>query len=203
MDNKLELFFVRHGETEWNREGRLQGWLDSPLTSNGIRQINRLKEQLKDVRFDAAFSSTSERAFHTAQLLVGNNFTIKKDARLMEIHLGSWQGKRIVDIETFDAERYAHYCHQPEKYIPDTGESFQQVIQRMNNFLEYCESSFSKGKILVVSHGVAIRALILSIMQLSINNIWDFEIDGASVTKIVTNGKQRIIEYIGKTDFLE
>lgn len=203
MDNKLELFFVRHGETEWNREGRLQGWLDSPLTSNGIRQINRLKEQLKDVRFDAAFSSTSERAFHTAQLLVGNNFTIKKDARLMEIHLGSWQGKRIVDIETFDAERYAHYCRHPEKYIPDTGESFQQVIQRMNNFLEYCESSFSEGKILVVSHGVAIRALILSIMQLSINNIWDFEIDGASVTKIVTNGKQRIIEYIGKTDFLE
>lgn len=203
MENKLELFFVRHGETEWNQEGRLQGWLDSNLSPHGIKQITHLKQQLKGIRFAAAFSSTSNRAIQTAELLVGDYLTIVKDPRLLEIHLGSWQGKRLADIEKNDFERYNHYFHHPEKYIPDTGESFHQVVHRMGDFLESCANAFDSGKILAVSHGVAIRALILLILRLPIKNIWDFEIEGASVTKVTITNKTPIIEYIGKTISIE
>lgn len=199
MENKLELFFVRHGETEWNKEGRLQGWLDSGLTSEGIRQIHQLKERLKSVRFDAAFSSPSQRAYDTAKMLAGDYLTIEKDPRLLEIHLGSWQGKRIAEIRKEDPTRFEQYFQNPGHYTPDSGESFQQVMDRMDDFVQFCENSFSSGKILAVSHGVAIRAVILSVMQLSIHNLWDFEIAGASVTKILIENGRRTVEYIGKT----
>lgn len=198
MENKLELYIVRHGETEWNKEGRLQGWLDSNLTKMGIEQVMRLKGQLQDISFDAAFSSPSKRAYDTAEILVGHYLTIEKDARLQEIHLGSWQGKRIAEIQNDDAERYEEYCCYPERYTPDAGESFQQVIQRMDEFVQFCARKLTSGKILVVSHGVAIRALILSSLRLPIQHIWDFEIEGASVTKIIVTKENRMIEYIGK-----
>ncbi|MED3660502.1 histidine phosphatase family protein [Ureibacillus sp. FSL K6-8385] len=202
MENRLELYFVRHGETEWNREGRLQGWLDSELTPRGIGQVKQLKEHLKDVQFDCAFSSPSTRAYDTAYLLVGHYLPIKRDPRLLEIHLGTWQGKRIAELEKGDL-RYRDYIHNPERYLPDTGESFQQVISRMVDFMKSCQRNFPTGKILAVSHGVAIRAAILSILELPVSNIWDFHIDGASVTKMVIADHQWSIEYIGKTFSVE
>jgi len=73
----------------------------------------------------------------------------------------------------------------------------------MGDFLESCANAFDSGKILAVSHGVAIRALILPILRLPIKNIWDFEIEGASVTKVTITNKTPIIEYIGKTISIE
>lgn len=198
MENKLELYFVRHGETEWNKEGRLQGWLDSALTHNGIHQIKRLREHLYGIEFQQLYASTSKRSYETATLLVGEHSQIKTDTRLQEIHLGGWQGKRIVDIEKDDGERYVAYCNDPINYKPDSGESFRQVMERMNDFFKDCVETHQRGNVLVVSHGVAIRALILSLLNLPIHQIWDFQIDGASVTKISVTEEKTSIDYIGK-----
>ncbi|NLY80998.1 MAG: histidine phosphatase family protein [Lysinibacillus sp.] len=199
MENKLQLYFVRHGETEWNKEGRLQGWLDSPLTTRGITQIAQLKKQLQRVRFSAVYASPANRAYQSAILLVGHNLKIQRDERLQEIHLGSWQGRRIEDIEKEDYARYNQYIDRPAEYTPDTGESFQQVMERMNEFFNDCIANHQSGNILIISHGVAIRAFILSLLNLPIETIWDYEIDGASVTKItVVEGKIKV-DYIGET----
>lgn len=199
MENKLVIYLVRHGETEWNKEGKLQGWLDSDLTPQGKHRIQQLKEQLRTIRFDAAYSSTSKRAYDTAKILVGEYLTIKRDDRLQEIHLGNWQGKYIIDIQKKDANRYNQYCNDPEKYQPDSGESFQQVMERMNDFFKWCMALHQSGNILIVSHGVAIRALILQLMNLPIHKLWDFEIDGGSVTKITVLKEKVELHYIGKT----
>lgn len=198
MENKLEIYFIRHGETEWNQEGRLQGWLDSALTQNGINQIKQLKKHLQTVTFKDVYSSPSMRSYESAKILVGEHFKIKTDARLQEIHLGSWQGQQMVELEKLDGERYFAYNNEPAKYTPDSGESFQQVMERMNDFFAECVENYHYGKILVVSHGVAIRALILSLLNLPIDQIWDFQIEGASVTKISVTEKKPTIDYIGK-----
>ena len=85
------------------------------------------------------------------------------------------------------------------EYIPDSGENIEQVMKRMNEFFEECVERHEKGRVLIVSHGVAIRALLLTLLHWPIEKLWDFnEIVGASVTKIVVNSKGIDVEYIGK-----
>lgn len=68
----LNIYLVRHGETEWNIEKRLQGWQDSNLTEKGIEDANALHDHLIDIKFDAIYSSSSKRAFKTAEIIAGN-----------------------------------------------------------------------------------------------------------------------------------
>ncbi|MEL4024528.1 histidine phosphatase family protein [Lysinibacillus endophyticus] len=197
--SKVELYFVRHGETEWNKEGRLQGWLNSSLTDYGREQVKALQHELQQLTFDAVYSSPLQRAVETAEILVGDTTHIKLDDRLKEIHLGSWQGRKIADIWDEDYDRYFAYCNEPQCYTPDSGESFLQVSARMTELLTDCLNQYKSGKILLITHGVAIRALLMNVLGLDCNQIWDFEeIEGASVTKLVAENNTITVQYIGK-----
>lgn len=193
----MNIYIVRHGETKWNKEGRLQGWLNSELTDYGLQQAELLKEQLPTT-FDKVYSSPSKRAVHTAKILTEDKHPIILDERLKEIHLGSWQGRLIADIQKEDATRYEMYYNAPEKYTPDEGESIEQLKMRMNDFLQQCTSENAEN-VLVVTHGVSIRALLLAVYDWPVRKIWDFdEINGTSVTKIIVEQKRLTVEYIGK-----
>lgn len=193
----MNIYFVRHGETEWNKEGRLQGWLNSELTEDGKKQAALLREQLQ-LSFDKIYSSPSKRAVDTAMILTNDEKSIILDERLKEIHLGSWQGRLISEIEKEDAERYALYCQSPEQYIPDDGESIEQLKMRMGDFFRDCLQEQAEN-VLVVTHGVSIRALLLAIYDWPTSKIWDFdEIVGTSVTKMTVNSNEMTVDYIGK-----
>lgn len=197
---KVEFYFVRHGETEWNKEGRLQGWLNSNLTDYGREQVRTLKQELRQITFDAVYSSPLQRAVETAEILVGDTTQIQLDDRLKEIHLGSWQGRKIADIWEEDYDRYFAYCNQPQCYIPDRGETFLEVSARMTELLWECLKQYKNVNILLITHGVAIRALLIHILGLKSDQIWDFEeIDGASVTKLVAENNNIAVQYIGKS----
>ncbi|BDH61268.1 phosphoglycerate mutase [Lysinibacillus sp. PLM2] len=196
---KIEFYFVRHGETEWNKDGRLQGWLDSPLTNKGRESALRLSDFLQMLNFDAVYSSTSGRAIETARILNEQSLEIQMDKRLQEIQLGAWQGQYIQHILKEDGARYLNYCNEPDKYQPNGGETFDQVSTRMVEFLNHCISRYKNGRILVVTHAVAIRCLLLVIQNLSISQIWKTgEIEGTSVTKIIVENKEIRVEYIGR-----
>ncbi len=196
---KIEFYFVRHVETEWNKDGRLQGWLDSPLTNKGRESTRKLSDFLQMLDFDAVYSSISGRALETARILMEHPIEIPTDERLQEIQLGAWQGQYIQRILKEDRVRYLNYCNRPEKYEPNGGESFEQVSTRMVEFLKDCISSYKNGRILVVTHAVAIRCLLLAIQHLSISQIWETgEIEGTSVTKIIVENKEIRVEYIGR-----
>lgn len=203
--NKVEIFLIRHGETEWNAQGRLQGWLDSHLTLTGREHAEKLRDFLAHETFQAVYSSPSHRAFQTANILTNKKMNIIEDERLQEIRLGNWQGRLIKEILQNDSERYLHYTESPELYEPDPeSERFEQVSKRMEEFLHNCTQKHAGERILVVTHGVAIRALLVAILQLPIQEIWKTgEITGTSLTKlIVENGIVRTV-YIGKTPHLE
>ncbi|TSI10142.1 histidine phosphatase family protein [Lysinibacillus sp. BW-2-10] len=195
----MEIYFVRHGETEWNKEGRLQGWLNSKLTARGIAQAEKLKMELQNQNFQATYSSPLQRAIQTASILADQE--IHLDDRLKEIHLGTWQGQLIEEL--LKDERYDAYCNKPAMYVPNGGETFEQVTHRMWDFLMDCSNLHQGERILVVTHGVAIRALLVKVMNLPIRKIWDFgEIDGTSVTKIVSENGRFIVESIGMTEHI-
>ena len=94
----MKLYIIRHGETAWNVEGRLQGQTDTELNENGVRLAKVTAEGLKNIPFDLGISSPLRRAKHTAELvLAGRNVPLTTDDRLMELSFGSSEGIQFPD----------------------------------------------------------------------------------------------------------
>jgi broad specificity phosphatase PhoE len=169
----LTLYIVRHGETEWNIENKLQGWKDSSLTNKGIEHSLRLQKRLEPIPFQLIYTSPSGRAVHTANLIKGlQNIEVKTVENLKEIHLGPWEGKSHDEVKLLDPERYDHFWNAPHLYKADTGETFVQLQQRVENFLSSIVTEHTEGNILIVTHTVFIKMLLAFVKQLPISELW-------------------------------
>jgi len=94
------LLVARHGETDWNREGRWQGWADPPLNDTGRGQARQLADELRGTGFDAVYASDLRRAFETAEILAApHGVPVVADGGLREIDVGSWSGLTRAEIE--------------------------------------------------------------------------------------------------------
>lgn len=163
----LHLYLIRHGQTLWNTQRRFQGWLDSPLTENGIEAAIKLKDELKSVSFHEYISSPSPRAFNTLKLVSGMpDEKLKTDDRIREIMLGSWQGMTHDEIEDLYPEHIAMFYDEPEKFSFSNAETFFDVYDRVKSFIHDLEAKADEAEknVLVVTHGVT-----LMIFQLIFN----------------------------------
>ena len=142
------ILLARHGETDWNRDGRWQGWSDPPLNETGRAQAQLLAEQLRSTPFDAVYASDLRRAFETAEIVAATHgLDVVADAGLREIDIGSWSGLTREEIdERFGGER------------PD-GESREQHAARVLAAVERIARANPGRRILVVTHGGTMRAL--------------------------------------------
>ncbi len=151
-----EFLILRHGETEWNREGRMQGGLDSPLTGTGRAQAQRQNAILRDfgVTGWSWCASPQGRAMATAQIAAdGLTTEIVPDARLREIGMGNWSGLRRSEIaeqvpHLFETDGLGWYDHAPD------GEGLVALEQRAKAFLKDL-----KGPTVIVTHGITSRVL--------------------------------------------
>src|SRR5689334_9034949 len=143
------LLLARHGETDWNREGRWQGWADPPLNATGREQAAALAEQLRAVPFDAVYSSDLRRARETAEILAApHGAEVVLDAGLREIDVGSWSGLTRAEI----AERF------PGGERPD-GETHAEHGARVREAVTRIARAHPGGRILLVGHGGTIRSI--------------------------------------------
>ncbi len=148
-----ELYILRHGQTEWNAENRMQGWLNSPLTPKGHKDAARQGEILATLNLEgfAFWSSPSGRAFQTAAIACGTKAeTIHTDIRLREIGVGEWSGRLRDELPTSDGPdpELAQYEMAPG------GEGFDAVTTRAAAFLKDL-----KGPAVLITHGITSRAL--------------------------------------------
>lgn len=173
--------YYRHGETVWNKEGRLQGWLDSELTTKGIDQATSVNWNPEIV-----LSSDLKRAVQTARLMFPDH-TIHKNESLREINLGHWQGSYIKDLQ--QDEQYYCYLNTPHLFINTTQESFEDVTNRMIAFHEYL-LQLPNERIAVVSHGVAIACLMSALHKQPYNELWGYLLDGAGCFSIEGHSDQ-------------
>lgn len=164
MDLKQTIYLLRHGETEFNTEGRYQGELDSPLTANGIEQVEhnaRLLKMFIDKPGEwELFSSPLGRAQQSTEIMCqvigfdkGNVIT---DDRLKEVSVGKWAGLTIKEIEKSwpelmkNVNGYNWYFQSPD------GESYDSVVKRVS---EWLDSIRHKEKVIVMSHGLTGRII--------------------------------------------
>ncbi len=182
----LEIYLTRHGQTEFNVAGGMQGWCDSPLTIEGRAEAERLGGKLKNHRFDAAFSSTLPRAVQTAQLVLqgaGQQLPVAAVEDLREYHFGSFEAgvaaeahRKVAQVLGFaDTESWLHTFHHVNstrmiegvRQIDPEGraETEEALLARLYRGLRHAVSqSPAEGRILVVSHGMAIAALLKSML---------------------------------------
>ncbi len=143
------LLLARHGETDWNVEGRWQGWADAPLNDNGRAQARELAEQLRSTPFDAVYSSDLKRAHETAEIVAApHDVPVIADAGLREIDVGSWSGLTRAELQ----EQF------PDGTRPD-GETREQHSARVHEAVERIARANLGRRILIVTHGGTMRAL--------------------------------------------
>ncbi|WP_055665099.1 histidine phosphatase family protein [Desnuesiella massiliensis] len=168
------LYITRHGETEWNTEGRMQGWNNSPLTYLGKMQAEWLRDRLKDVDFHAIYSSTLERAYQTAEIVKGQrNIEVIKKEGFKEISLGNWEGLTSQEIEAINKEQNYNFWKAPHLYIPDGGEHFHELIARTHKGIKEILENHKDENVLVVTHGVTLKAIMLYFEDKPLERLWD------------------------------
>ena len=126
------LYLIRHGETDWNAEGRLQGQADPPLNVNGVVQARRGAQKLRGSRIRRLYASSLQRAAMTAQIIsAALGIPYATDPRFMEIDQGDWEGRLRAEIEVQDPERHRLWHSRPWKTSPPNGERLEQVRDRV------------------------------------------------------------------------
>lgn len=155
------IYIMRHGTTPYNKEGRLQGQRDIPLSEEGIMQAEEAALRLKDIHFDEIYSSDLIRAHKTAEIVARFHDTggVINDRRLREIGLGTWEGKTYDYLRKNEPD-YELFYNSPQLYDGDVPEKYSEVLKRLNEFFN--ELDHDKD-ILVVSHGFVIYHLLKDI----------------------------------------
>lgn len=178
-----DLYLMRHGQTEWNAEGRMQGRLDSPLTSMGITQSKRQAELIAKVEGNC-FASTLGRAIQAARIVFGDKeFTT--DDRLVEIDIGEFSGHKIEELlrdrpEFFTGSRLDWYDRAPG------GEHFSGLAVRAHSFLDDLT-----GPAIIVTHGMFLRMLRITALGWPVSRIEELSVEQGSV-HVIRNGKHEI-----------
>ncbi len=187
------IYLVRHGETDWNIDLKIQGKKDIPLNENGIAQANVLASFFEGNFIDFIYTSNLKRAYETARI-IGQKLNINLIVlpELQEINMGRWEGNIWDDVKVEYSDFIFHWENNLENIpIPD-GESYGQVQKRvLKAFSNIISSHSNDSKIIVVSHGIAIKLLISHIIGLNIQNTPKFSIDNASISIIEISGNQK------------
>lgn len=197
----MKLYIIRHGQTEWNKQKKLQGRSDILLNAYGIQLAEETKIGLENVKFDLAFTSPLQRAKKTAEILLdGRDVQLLEDKRIIEIGFGSYEGLCYAkDNYNIPDPDFMNFFEKPEVYHPaPDGESFEQLRARAADFLRELseKKEYQESTILVSTHGAALCALLNVIKNSTIEKFWTGGLHkncGLSIVEI-KDGKAEILK---------
>jgi probable phosphoglycerate mutase len=184
------MLLVRHGETEWNRNGQFQGQIDVPLNDNGRAQAEKASDFLKDVSIDAAYTSYMARPKETAEIILNHHpgLTLHSVDELREISHGEWEGKFETEIESGYPGMLHQWQTHPETVQMPGGENLQQVWHRAilawKKIVEAHSGSDEVQTVLVVAHDAINKAILCHVVGLGPEAFWRFKQGNGAVSVI-------------------
>lgn len=202
MSKLKNIYLIRHGETDWNRDKRFQGQTDVPLNATGKAQAAELVPLMAQLKVDAAFSSDLGRAYETAQIALSDvRVKIIKDPRLRETNIGEAEGLTYEEIVTKFTEdsiikwRSYEEHHMDFKYL--TGESKRQMMVRIRDAVLEISQNTAKNNIAIFCHGMVMRAITFAFNQ---GVDWDHQVfSNGSVHHFVwDDSRPEHLKYNGK-----
>jgi len=179
------LYLVRHGETEWNKASKIQGRIDTELSGFGIEQSKKLAERLACEAIDVIYSSSLKRARKTAEMIAEfKGCSLHESEAYHEICLGPWEGMTMSEIQEKYSEHLQTYKEDPVNFRLPGAETFSELTDRTYKAISEIVAIHKGKNILLVSHGTAIKAAIIRILGIDINNYIKFKVDNASISII-------------------
>jgi probable phosphoglycerate mutase len=196
---ETRLTLIRHGETEWNREGRIQGYhADSVLTANGEAQARRLAERLADERVQSLHSSDAGRARQTAApIAAAVGLVVLYDAALRERNYGAFEGRTYGEIEREFPDAFRKFRSRDPRYAPPDGESALQFRDRIVAVVERIAAGAQGGHAAVVTHGGVLGVVYRYVTGMPLEARRDYPLHNASVNRILSSGGRWSLEAWG------
>lgn len=175
------LVLLRHGESEWNKENKFTGFTDVDLSPNGIEEAKSAGQSLKNIKFDAVFTSTLKRAYNTASLAMteaGQQHDFVKHDDLRERDYGDLTGLNKDEMRKKFGEEQVHIWRRSYDVQPPNGESLKDVVDRVRPYYKAnIEPLLKEGKnVLVAAHGNTLRAMLIILEENTPENINSAEI---------------------------
>ena len=185
---ETEIILIRHGETEWNSQKRMQGHSNSDLSEVGMGQIQALGELMKNVSFDHIYSSDSLRTSQTAEAITQySGHKLQFDQRIREKNLGVFEGLTSTEAKERHPEVYRLFKTAGANYVIDEGESTQQLLERALEFIEEIRLRHPQERVVMVTHGGVVRVLMKHALGLSIDAPTRFIIKNTGIFGLIWN----------------
>lgn len=203
--SNTRICFIRHGETNWNAERRMQGHIDIPLNANGISQAERLANALIRVKhsFDVIYSSDLERALHTANAVArALSLDVQITPRLRERNVGKLQGLLLSEAPVLLPEIWQRHIARELDYDLGGGESIRTFHQRMQDILDLFLNEHRGQSVLAVSHGGSLDMIYRIVTQQALDAERVAVVPNTSLNWITHDGSTWSVECWADTSHL-
>jgi len=193
----LKLILIRHGETYWNAERRIQGGdSDIELNDTGLNQAKKVAAFLKNEPITAILSSPLQRAISTAEVIAGHHqLSVKVDQGLRELRVGELEGMSVSNLSTTFSQFLMQLWQGKGSTKLPNGESLSELQQRAWNAVESFLKQHNNGSVAVVSHYFVTLTIILKALDLPLDYFTKFRLDpgGVSIIEIQDYGPRLVV----------
>ncbi|GAB5491173.1 MAG: alpha-ribazole phosphatase [Phototrophicaceae bacterium] len=198
------LWLIRHGETDWNVEQRFQGSSDKPLNAHGKAQATSLVPRLAEMSFDTIYASDLIRVQQTAHFALGGNTdTLISDARLRELHFGTWEGLTWKEANDKFGAEFALWADNRD-LSPHGGETISDVVVRVESFLETIRSKHQDDdNILIFAHGGVLAVLVCLLLDTNPTQWWKFRFLNCTINEVVLANRGAILARLNDARHLD
>ncbi|MFV0593410.1 MAG: histidine phosphatase family protein [Draconibacterium sp.] len=198
-----EITIVRHGETNWNVQQRIQGQRNSPLSENGILQAELAANALAKREFDILISSDLERAVETAKIINTQlALPCKYNAALRERSFGIVEGMNFAEMKQQYPDQYQSYKSRDPKFAFSGGESLEQLFARVTTEIENIAGEYADQKVLLVSHGLVLEMMMYKTFNISLEQPRVFSINNSSISSFYINRENWFLKEWGVIEHL-
>ena len=197
------LLIVRHGETDWNAEGRIQGHTDIGLSDTGAEQARLLGKRLAQIPIDAAYCSDLKRASETAKYALEEREVVAQGmVRLREYHKGAFEGLTLPEVRARFPDDYPRYLEKNLDYAPEGGETARDVGVRVAGIFDEIKARHMNETVLVVGHGGSLRLAMASLLGMPLEGNWSFVFANCSLTIVDTFEDNAVLSLFNDTSHL-
>jgi broad specificity phosphatase PhoE len=197
-----KIHLIRHAESAWNNERRVQGTaLTVALSPTGREQARLLGRRLRTLPLEAVHSSDAGRTLETARLALGDDYPLRISEEIRELSLGVWEGRLITDLYAEDPEKLDAWYRKPSTVRVEGGEELARFKRRVVSFMD-ANTAAATADVAFVTHGGVICIYLTHILGMRPDDIWSFSLPNASITTVVLDFKPRLRSF-GDTAHLD
>lgn len=197
------IFLIRHGETEWNKENRLQGHSDTNLSPKGLSQAIAIAEHAPFKHADAIYSSDLTRAMETAKIIAERfNLNVKPMIELREINFGDWEGVPMRVLAYGNIKGFDKFFTAPERCHPPHGETFLECQARVMIGIREIIANHENQEVIVVSHGTAIRLILSAALDIPLHKLWAISQANVALNVLRVDDGEFTVELVNSTAHL-